>query len=94
MGASWLAEIPEISGIPAAGKKLHRPIRGQPPSPHPLGGRVVGGMGAGQRCVLSSGAVAPNLLREALVAIQAIAVGAFAELQFIGLRRSAGALAA
>jgi hypothetical protein len=44
--------------------------------------------------LLFSGAVAPNLLGEALVAIQAIAVGAFAELQFIGLRRSAGALAA
>jgi hypothetical protein len=43
--------------------------------------------------LLFSGAVTPNLLGEALVAIQAIAVGALAELQYIGLRRSASALA-
>jgi hypothetical protein len=44
--------------------------------------------------LLFSGAVTPNLLGEAAVAIQAIAVGAFAELQYIGLRRSSGPLAA
>lgn len=44
--------------------------------------------------LLFSGAVTPNLLGEAFVAIQAIATGAFAELQFIGRRRSGGALAA
>jgi hypothetical protein len=44
--------------------------------------------------LLFSGAVTPNLLGEAFVAIQAIAVGVFAELQYIGLRRSGGALAA
>ncbi len=44
--------------------------------------------------LLFSGAVTPNLLGEAFVAIQAIAVGAFAELQYIGLRRSGDALAA
>jgi hypothetical protein len=44
--------------------------------------------------LLFSGAVTPNLLGEAFVAIQAIAVGALAELQYIGLRRSGGALAA
>jgi hypothetical protein len=38
--------------------------------------------------LLFSGAVTPNLLGEAFIAIQAIAVGAFAELQYIGLRRS------
>lgn len=38
--------------------------------------------------LLFSGAVTPNLLGEALVAAQAIVVGALAELQFIGLRRS------
>jgi hypothetical protein len=43
--------------------------------------------------LLFSGAVTPNLLGEAAIAIQAIAVGAFAELQYIGLRRSGGALA-
>jgi hypothetical protein len=44
--------------------------------------------------LLFSGAVTPNLLGEAVVAIQAIATGAFAELQYIGLRKSGGALAA
>jgi hypothetical protein len=43
--------------------------------------------------LLFSGAVTPNLLGEAFVAIQAVAVGALAELQYIGLRRSGGALA-
>jgi uncharacterized protein YjeT (DUF2065 family) len=43
--------------------------------------------------LLFSDAVTPNLLGEAFIAIQAIAVGAFAELQYIGLRRSGGALA-
>jgi hypothetical protein len=41
--------------------------------------------------LLFSGAVTPNLLGEAVVATQAIATGALAELQFIGLRRSGGA---
>jgi hypothetical protein len=44
--------------------------------------------------LLFSGAVTPNLLGEIFVAAQAIVVGALAELQFIGLRRSGGALAA
>jgi hypothetical protein len=44
--------------------------------------------------LLFSGAFTPNLLGEAFVAIQAIAVGVFAELQYIGLRRSGSALAA
>jgi hypothetical protein len=44
--------------------------------------------------LLFSGAVTPNLLGEALAAIQAIAVGALAELQYIGLRKSGEALAA
>lgn len=44
--------------------------------------------------LLFSGAVTPNLLGEAFVAAQAIAVGALAELQYIGLHRSGGALAA
>jgi hypothetical protein len=43
--------------------------------------------------LLFSGAVTPNLLGEAFVAIQAIAVGALAELQYIGLRKSANGLA-
>jgi hypothetical protein len=44
--------------------------------------------------LLFSGAVTPNLLGEVLVAAQAIAVGALAELQYIGLRRSCGAVTA
>lgn len=44
--------------------------------------------------LLFSGAVTPNLLGEALVAAQAIAVGGLAELQYIGLRRSGGVAAA
>ena len=44
--------------------------------------------------LLFSGAVTPNLPGEVFVALQAIAVGVFAELQFLGLRRSGGALAA
>ncbi|MEA2940070.1 MAG: hypothetical protein QOD09_599 [Bradyrhizobium sp.] len=44
--------------------------------------------------LLFSGWVAPNLLGEAAVAMQANAVGAIAELQVVGLRRSGGALAA
>jgi hypothetical protein len=38
--------------------------------------------------LLFSGAVSPNLLGQLFVAAQAIAVGVFAELQFIGLRKS------
>ena len=44
--------------------------------------------------LLFSGAVTPNLLGEVFVAAQAIATGVFAELQYIGLRRSNGAVAA
>ena len=43
--------------------------------------------------LLFSGAVTPNLLGEVFVAAQAIATGALAELQYIGLRRSGGELA-
>ena len=44
--------------------------------------------------LLFSGWVTPNLLGEAAVAMQAIAVGVFAELQYVGLRRSGVALPA
>jgi hypothetical protein len=37
--------------------------------------------------------VTPNLLGEAAVVTQAIAVGVLAELQYVGLRRSGNALA-
>ena len=44
--------------------------------------------------LLFSGWVNPNLPGETVVAMQAIAVGAFAELQYIGLRKSGGAVTA
>jgi hypothetical protein len=44
--------------------------------------------------LLFSGAVAPNLLGQAAIAAQAIAVGTLGELQYIGLRRSSGVVAA
>jgi hypothetical protein len=44
--------------------------------------------------LLFSSAVTPNLLGEIFVAAQAIVVGALAELQYIGLRRSGDAIAA
>jgi len=44
--------------------------------------------------LLFSGAVSPNLLGEIIVVAQAIATGVFAELQYVGLRRSEGAVAA
>jgi len=42
----------------------------------------------GSIALLFSGAVSPNLLGQVLVVAQAIATGVFAELQFIGLRKS------
>ena len=65
--------------------------------PKALVGIVIAGNAAwtiGSIALLFSGTVTPNLLGEAVVAIQAIATGAFAELQYIGLRRSDSALAA
>ncbi len=48
----------------------------------------------GSIALLFSGAVAPNVLGEFFVAAQAVATGLFAELQYMGLRRSAGAIMA
>ena len=48
----------------------------------------------GSIALLFSSAVTPNLLGEIVVAAQAMATGAFAELQYIGLRRSSGEVAA
>ena len=44
--------------------------------------------------LLFSGAVTPNVSGEAFVVLQAIATGVLAELQYIGLRRSSGAVTA
>ena len=42
----------------------------------------------GSIALLFSGAVSPNLLGQVLIVVQAIATGVFAELQYIGLRKS------
>jgi hypothetical protein len=58
---------------------------------------VIGGNAAwtlASIALLFSDLVTPNLLGEVFVAVQAIAVGALAELQYIGLRRSGGVLPA
>jgi hypothetical protein len=44
--------------------------------------------------LLFSGAVSPNLLGEIVVVAQAIATGVFAELQYVGLRKSEGTVTA
>jgi hypothetical protein len=69
----------------------------RPTMPKPLVAIVIAGNAAwtiASIALLFSGAVTPNLLGELFVALQAIIVGALAELQFIGLRRSGGAVAA
>jgi hypothetical protein len=69
----------------------------RPSMPKPLVAIVIAGNAAwtvASIALLFSGAVMPNLLGELFVAVQAIIVGALAELQFIGLRRSGGAVAA
>ena len=48
----------------------------------------------GSIALLFSGAVNPNLLGEVAVVAQAIATGVFAELQYIGLRKSGGVVTA
>jgi hypothetical protein len=48
----------------------------------------------GSIALLFSGAVSPNLTGEIVVVAQAIATGVFAELQYIGLRRSGGVVTA
>ena len=48
----------------------------------------------GSIALLFSGAVSPNLLGQVLIVAQAIATGVFAELQFIGLRKSGETVAA
>lgn len=48
----------------------------------------------GSIALLLSGAVSPNLAGELMVVAQAIATGVFAELQYMGLRKSADVVAA
>jgi hypothetical protein len=68
-----------------------------PSMPRPLLWTVIGGNAAwtaASVALLFSSAVTPNLLGEVAVALQAVAVGVFAELQYVGLRRSGVALPA
>jgi hypothetical protein len=44
--------------------------------------------------LLFSGAVTPNLAGELMVVAQAVATGVFAELQYVGLRKSGSAVTA
>ena len=48
----------------------------------------------GSIALMFSGAVTPNLLGYGFIALHAISTGVFAELQYIGLRKSGGAVAA
>ena len=48
----------------------------------------------GSIALMFSGAVTPNLLGLAFIAVHAISTGVFAELQYIGLRKSTNAVAA
>jgi hypothetical protein len=69
----------------------------RPSIPRPLVWIVIAGNAAwalASIALLFSGWVTPNLLGEVAVAMQAIAVGVFAELQYVGLRRSRDALMA
>ncbi|MDI1262692.1 MAG: hypothetical protein PS018_05490 [bacterium] len=48
----------------------------------------------GSIALLFSGAISPNLLGQVFIVAQAIATGVFAELQYIGLRKSGRAVTA
>jgi hypothetical protein len=48
----------------------------------------------GSIALMFSGAVTPNLLGYLFIALHAISTGVFGELQYIGLRKSSGAVAA
>jgi hypothetical protein len=64
--------------------------------PRVLVGVVIAGNAAwtlASIALLLSDAVTPNLLGETAIALQAIVVGALAELQYVGLRRSSATLA-
>ncbi len=72
-------------------------LAAKPSVPKPLVLLVIIGNGLwtlGSIALLFSGEVSPSLLGELGVVAQAIATGVFAELQYIGLRRSGSAVAA
>jgi hypothetical protein len=72
-------------------------LSARPSAPRPLIVLVIAGNAmwtVASIALLVSGWVNPNLLGEILVVAQAIATGVFAELQYIGLRRSGSVVAA
>lgn len=72
-------------------------LAARPSVPKALVWLVIAGNAAwtlGSVALLFSGAVSPNLLGQVFVVAQAIATGVFAELQFIGLRKSGETVAA
>ena len=65
--------------------------------PKPLVLLVIVGNAAwtlGSIALLFLGTVSPNLLGQVFIVAQAIATGVFAELQFVGLRKSGGVVTA
>ena len=69
----------------------------RPSMPRALVAIVIAGNAAwalGSIALMFSGAVTPNLLGYAFIAVHAISTGVFAELQYIGLRKSRGAMTA
>ncbi|MES2197036.1 MAG: hypothetical protein V4517_21680 [Pseudomonadota bacterium] len=69
----------------------------RPSMPRVLVAIVIAGNAAwalGSIALMFSGAVTPSLLGYAFIAAHAISTGVFAELQYIGLRKSRGAVAA
>jgi hypothetical protein len=72
-------------------------LSARPSEPRPLIVLVIAGNAmwtVASIALLVSGWVNPNLLGEIVVVAQAIATGVFAELQYIGLRRSGSVVAA
>jgi hypothetical protein len=69
----------------------------RPSMPKALVAIVIAGNAAwalGSIALMFSGAVTPNLLGYAFIAVHAISTGVFAELQYIGLRKSSVAVTA
>ncbi|MDP2331374.1 MAG: hypothetical protein Q8M19_11865 [Reyranella sp.] len=69
----------------------------RPLMPRALVAIVIAGNAAwalGSIALMFSGAVPPDLLGYAFIAVHAISTGVFAELQYIGLRKSRGAMTA
>lgn len=69
----------------------------RPSMPGVLVAIVIAGNAAwalGSIALMFSGAVTPNLLGYAFIAVHAISTGMFAELQYIGLRKSSSAMTA